>query len=135
MKVEILITIIVASLILLGATINIGGGFFYSDRTTGKAAMDVDITLTHPARVYEIRMHPNSATATTAPLTVSLDAEGTVNDAVISSTTVENLSDLHIQEAYPFYLRSDETLTIAWPNAESKTWGLEVIFEDINRLR
>ena len=130
----IVILAVAASLLLLGVTANVSSDF-YSDRTTGKAAIDVDIAPDHPSRIYEIRLHLNEATTTTAPLTVSLDAVGTVHDAVISSTTVENLSDLHIQETLPFYLRSDETLTVAWPNAEGKTWGLEIIFENLSRLR
>ena len=94
----------------------------------------VEIRL-HPEelfRLVEVRLHLNGASTTSENFTVTLDsAENAVYDAQLLYQDMNTFADY----CYPWgnnachHMKATEAIVFAWPNSNSKIWGLEAIYD------
>lgn len=103
-------------------------------------AADTTETVTHRLfpeelfRLVEIRFHLNSAGSSTQNLTVTLDSgENAVYDAVLKSQDTDDLPDYNYNWGKDacHHMKATDALIFGWANSDSKTWGLEVIYDVI----
>jgi hypothetical protein len=83
-------------------------------------------------RLVEVRLHLNSSGSTTQNFTVTLDSgENAVYDAILDDQDTDDLPD-HNQcwgKDACHHMKATDALIFAWANSDSKTWGLEVVYD------
>ena len=95
-------------------------------RATGTGAIDETLSPDQNFRVHAIKIHLNEAGGE-GDLTVTTDASGgAVYDTVVVTQDMTSIIDKVFEIAYPF-VKGDK-LDFAWPNANARTWGLEVLW-------
>ena len=98
-----------------------------------------DDTLSHRllpgdlARLIEIRLHLSVASAQADDLTIALDSgEDAVYDCIFITQDINGLADFPYvwgEANSPKFNNSLDALIFAWANKDSRTWGLEVIYD------
>ena len=100
----------------------------FTDRSTGAAAISRTI---NPDRAFQfegLTIHL-SAVGGAGDLTVTLDANaGAAYDAVLLTQDMTLVTDLLWQPENPISCDKGDKIVIAWANAATKTYGLEVKF-------
>jgi len=97
-------------------------------RATGAAAIAFSLIPGVAFQVEEVRIHL-SAAGGAGDLTISLDAlTGADYDAVFLTQDMTLVIDLVWQPVRPHNFVAGDGLAIAWANAGTKTYGLEVIW-------
>lgn len=93
---------------------------------TGAAALAATLAPNADFAIHEIRLHL-SGNGAAESLTATLDSSlGAAFDAVLLSTTVENLTD--IVSVQNRYFRKGDEIDFALTNSGTLTYGLEVIW-------
>ena len=100
---------------------------------TGSAGLAETLAPGVAFELKEVRIHLNAASATVENLTVTIDS-GTdaVYDAVLLTKGMNTVTNyVWIPDNRRFFLATDE-LDFAWTNTNTKTWGLEVLWQKTN---
>lgn len=93
---------------------------------TGSAAINTTVTPGVAARLEQLTLHL-SAAGGAGNLTVTLDnGTGAAYDAVLLTQDMTSVTDLLWVPQKPILLKATDALVIAWANASSRTYGLEV---------
>lgn len=100
-------------------------------RVTGAAAIASTLVPGVAWQLEEIRVHL-SAAGGAGDLTATLDhSVGAAYDTVILTQDMTSLTDYVWHCERPMEFDADTELDIAWANANTRTYGLEVIFKGI----
>jgi hypothetical protein len=96
---------------------------------TGAAAIAVTLAPNAQFRVLEVRVHL-SAAGGAGNLTLTVDANaGADYDTVIKTQDMTLVTDFTEQPTTPYYFDEGDTLKIAWANANTRTYGLTIVYE------
>lgn len=99
------------------------------DSATGAAAINKTVTFSSmfESRLVTVRVHL-SAAGGAGDLTVTLDSHlGSAYDVVLFRQDMTAVTDLNwMPEKCPIH--KDDSIVIAWANASTRTYGLEVIW-------
>ena len=111
----------------------IGGGRFHSAIATGSGAIDETLTTGLNCNITEVRLHLSAAGATAENFTAQLDSdEGAVFDLLSVSQDMNGETDFHrIYDGRGMALDSTDLVDFDYPNTDARTWGLEVIYEEL----
>lgn len=102
---------------------------YLSDKTTGSAALSKQLTSIEPNWfIVEIRLHLNAAGGS-GYFTCVINAVGSEYDTICFSQDMTDITDMHWQPDNPIPLTNNDTFDITWANANSRTYGLEVIYK------
>ena len=97
-------------------------------RATGAVAIATTIAPGAPWPLEEIRVHLSAAGAS-GNLTATVDhAAGSAYDINILTQDMTSVTDLVWSPDSPMKFQSGDELDIAWANAGTKTYGLEVVW-------
>ena len=101
--------------------------------------IEANDTLSHrllPGELYrlvEVRLHLDAAPTTASDdFTVTIDSgENAVYDAILETQDMDTLADHNKSWGKDacHHFKATDAIIFAWANAESKTWGLEVIYD------
>ena len=81
------------------------------------------------AKVHEFRIHLSAASATSEDLVVTVDsASGSAYDINILTEDMNAVQDLRIS-CLDLLLLDGDVLTFTWANSDSRTYGLEIIYQ------
>ena len=84
-------------------------------------------------RLVEVRLHLDAAPSTGSDNFIfTIDSgEDAVYDAILETQDMNSLADYNKSwgKNACHHMKSTDALIFAWANAESKTWGLEVIYD------
>jgi len=70
-----------------------------------------------------------SAAGGAGNMTITINrAAGAAYDLVIATQDMTAVVDYHLIPTRPIYLFAGDTLDVAWANAGTKTYGLEIIY-------
>ena len=95
-------------------------------RKTAAVAINESIDPGKTGQLHELRIHLNAAGGA-GNLTVTLDANaGAAYDAVLLTQDMTLVTDLLWQPEQPVYFDKGDKIVVAWANAGTKTYGLEV---------
>lgn len=95
---------------------------------TGAAAVSQTITFTDDVELKEFRIHL-SAAGGAGNLTITLDsALGAAYDSVLLTQDMTAVTDYVWRPSPGPHFMKDDKIVIAWANAGTKTYGLEVIW-------
>jgi hypothetical protein len=99
-------------------------------RYTGTSAISILYNPGQEFALYEVRVHLASAEGTTANMTISLDS-GTdpKHNIVFQTTAMAAAVDVQYLPTRPLYFAPNDKIAIAWANANSKAWAVEIIYE------
>jgi hypothetical protein len=96
--------------------------------TTGAAAIAKTVTAATAWDLYEIRIHL-SAAGGEGNLTATMDAAaGAAYDVLLLTQDMTAQTDYVYHPEYPIHFAAGDELDIAWANAQTKTYGLTVIY-------
>lgn len=100
-----------------------------TQRATGAAAITSSFTFTSgPVLLDEVRCHL-SAAGGAGNMTITINrAAGAAYDLVIATQDMTAVTDYHLIPSRPIYLFAGDTLDVAWANAGTKTYGLEIFY-------
>lgn len=104
-------------------------------RVTGAAAISTilapDLNSGQGWQLEEIRVHL-SAAGGAGDLTATLDHEGGAEyDLVLLTQDMSTVADFTWQPDRPLEFGPDTELDIAWANANTRTYGLEIVWKSI----
>lgn len=98
-------------------------------RATGSAAIAYTLTQQRVWVLSEVRLHL-SAAATQDTLSISIDSNtGAAYDVVLQSQAMNGVADFTWRPNQKVLLDIGDVLSIAFDNNDSRTYGLEVIYE------
>jgi len=97
---------------------------------TGSAALDTTLAPGEAFRIVEVRIHLSAASATSENFTITLDSyAGDAYDVVLKSQDLNGLSNfVWVPEDERYFHKNDE-LDFAWANTNTRTYGLEILYE------
>jgi hypothetical protein len=98
---------------------------------TGSGALSVTFDAEPDIGVLlqEIRLHLNNDSAKLEDYTMTLDSEkGTAFDVELVRTNMQDIRDL-VCDMKGFRLLPGDKLVLAWDNSDSRTWGLEIVYD------
>jgi hypothetical protein len=102
-----------------------------TQRATGAAAIAVTIAPTKKWQLHEIRLHLDAAGGA-GDLTVTIDSGvDPVYDTVIATQDMTSVTDYYWQPNDPIKFSKTDELDIAWANANTKTYGIEIIYSRV----
>lgn len=102
-----------------------------TDRTTGAVAIAKTLAPGVPWQLESIRVHL-SAAGGAGDLTATIDhGQGAVYDIVLLTEDMTAVVDLVWTPERPMEFLADDELDIAWANASTRTYGLEIVFKGI----
>lgn len=95
---------------------------------TGAAAVNYSLSPGIGFQLREVRIHLD-AVGGAGNLTISVDsAAGATYDAVLATQDMSAVADLCYMPDHPHEFVAGDVLKIAWANAGTKTYGIEVIW-------
>lgn len=101
-------------------------------RATGALAIASTLEPAQMFQLEEMRIHLSAAGAS-GNLTVTLDANaGATYDTILFTQDMTSIVDLHWQPTRPINFTSGDKLVVAWANAGTKTYGLEMIWSSLH---
>jgi hypothetical protein len=101
-------------------------------RATGAIAIASTLDPVQTFQLEEFRLHL-SAAGGAGNLTITLDAiAGAAYDTVLFTQDMTSVVDLHWQPTRPINFSNGDKLVIAWANASTRTYGLEIIWSAIH---
>ncbi len=97
---------------------------------TGGAAIATTLAPGVPFKLKEVRVHLSAASATSENLTLTMDAAAGVNyDAVLLTKDLNTLTSyVYSFEDERYFTDSDE-IDFAWANSDTRTYGLEIVYQ------
>ncbi len=101
---------------------------------TGAAAIDVDTAIAADWELLSITLHLSAAGTTAEDFTVKLDAnDGSAYDTTIFELdlSTDSVTDLVLtpnEDGLPAHFESGDELDIDWPNTETRTYGLRIVY-------
>lgn len=94
----------------------------------GNAAVAISLSPDYDYQVEEIRIHL-SAAGGAGNLTVTVDhSEGVAYDFVLATQDMTAIIDYVYHPEYPFKMTANDILNIAWANANSRNYGIEILY-------
>lgn len=97
---------------------------------TGAAGLAVTLAPGVPFKLVEVRIHLDAATATSEDFTLTMDAAaGAAYDHVILAKDLDTLTDYTYFFEYDRYFTDDDEIDFAWANTNTKTYGLEIVYQ------
>lgn len=105
----------------------------HSELSTGAAALATTIAPGRAWKLVDIRIHLSAAGAS-GTFTATLDhSGGSEYDLVVLTQAMTSIVDLSLSDSgfVPMPFDANTELDIAWANANTKTWGLEVIWQEM----
>lgn len=100
-------------------------------RSTGTGALSMSLTPTRTFKLTEIRVHLN-AVGGAGTLTVTInDNAGAVYDTVLVSQDMTSVTDIVYQPDIGHFCVAGDSIDIVWANAGGKTYGVTIIYEDL----
>lgn len=99
------------------------------EKATGAAAIAHTIAPGVEFKLIEIRVHL-SAAGGAGNLTVNLDSiNGAAYDLNVLTQDMTAITDLVWQPDIPMHFQTGDELDVAWANAGTKTYGIEIIYD------
>jgi hypothetical protein len=100
-------------------------------RATGAAAIAVTVAPGKAWQLREIRVHL-SAAGGAGNLTATIDnGTAAAYDTVVLTQDMTSVVDLEWQPDFPMSFASGDELDIAWANASTRTYGIEIIYSPV----
>ena len=97
-----------------------------TDRATGAAAVSMTVDPDRQWMLDEIRVHLSEAGGA-GNLTVTIDANaGAAYDYLLATQDMTSVTNYSYQPTRPINLDAGDKIVIAWANAGTKTYGIEV---------
>ncbi len=84
--------------------------------------------------LFEIRIHLSAAgDANNLVVSIGSDTSSTAEeyDVVLLEQDMTTVTDLHWQPTMPIHLEPDDTIDIAWTNASTRVYGIEVVYSRV----
>jgi hypothetical protein len=106
----------------------------YRTSATGLAAISLAIAPSYRFRLRAISLHLSAAPTTSENLTVTLNsALGSAYNCVLykRDLTVGSLTDLYVEFGDNFTFEYNESVTVAWTNTDTKTYGIVAYCEKV----
>jgi len=98
---------------------------------TGSGALAHTLAPGRAFRLLEVRLHL-SAAATQETLTITADSnEGAAYDLVFDSQAMAGVVDHVYRPAHPAIFMKGDELDFAWGNTDARTFGLEIIYQEL----
>lgn len=95
---------------------------------TGSGVLNYTLDPEAAGQIEEVRLHL-SAAGGAGSFTVTLESgKSSEYNIVFNTQDMSSAADEHWQPTRPAQFFNGDKFVFAWPNAGSKTWGLEVIF-------
>jgi len=99
-------------------------------RATGASALAKTLAPGVPFRLIEVRIHLSAASATSENFTITMDSgTNAVHDMLLYSKDMNGVSDVAWILEENRYFESADELDFAWANTNTRTWGLELIYD------
>jgi hypothetical protein len=100
--------------------------------TAATGAINFSLDLNTIWQLLEVRIHL-SAAGGAGNLTITNDSgiAATVYDTVLATQDMTAVTDYVFKPEIPHAFFEGDVLKIAWPNAQNKTYGLEVIYSKL----
>lgn len=97
-------------------------------RATGAAAVSISLAPNIHFQLNEVRIHLDLAGGA-GDLTIALNAAaGEVYDVVLLTQDMTLVTDIILLPAQPHDFVKGDVLEIAWANANTKTYGIDVVW-------
>jgi len=99
-------------------------------RATGAAAIAETITAAIPFFIESVRLHLSAAGGAVENFTAQIDgaAVAAVYDTVLLAQDMNAATDVLWVPEQPVYIALNDELDFAYNNANTRTWGLEVVY-------
>jgi len=98
-------------------------------RDTGAAAVATTVEFESTSLLDEIRFTMETAGNSTDTLYVTIDSAGGAEyDCVITSVSMNGLTDHHYQPTNPVILGPDDAIDVVMANDTSTTYGIEIVW-------
>jgi hypothetical protein len=108
-----------------------GGGetsiTYFSDKTTGSAAMAKQLTCAEAWFVKEVRIHLSDVGGA-GTLQILINAVGAEYDLICMTQDMTTITDYYWQPDKSIPLLATDTFDIVWDNTNSRTYGIEIIY-------
>ena len=105
------------------------------DTATGATAINETLAPGVTFQLLEVRVHLNTASATTENFVISIDGTiaADVYDCVLDVQDMNGVQDyIYRSDNDTFFIATDE-VEFDWANSNSCTWGLEVLWQKTNK--
>ena len=98
-------------------------------RATGAAAIASSLTPTGPIVLDSVKLHLSAAGGAAENFTVTINSiTGAAYDTVLFSQDMNTVTDLLWQPDRPIPIVNSDVIDFAYNNANTRTYGLEVIY-------
>ena len=98
---------------------------------TGAGALAHTLAPGRAFRLLEVRIHL-SAAATQQDFTITLDSnEGPAYDLIFDTQAMAAVADHVYRPAHPAIFMKGDELDFAWTNTDARTFGLEIIYQEL----
>ena len=103
----------------------------FRDTATGAAALNKSTdALAGGEALIEVRIHLDAPSATAENLVVSIDSGlGATYDQILATQDMNTLADYRYAPSVPVPLFAGDIIKVAWGNTNTKTYGLEIIWQ------
>ena len=94
----------------------------------GSGAIAIEHQFDRNVQIEEVRLHL-SAVGGGGTATISLVSDYSVNHNIVFKTQdMTSAADLHWQPTRPIFISKDDELSVAFANASSLQWGVEILY-------
>ena len=101
-------------------------------RATGAAAIAATLAETGPIELICVKLHLSAAGGVAENFTVTVDsATNAVYDTVLFSQDMNTVQDILWLPDRPIPIVNDDEIDFAYPNTNTRTYGLEVIWRRV----
>ncbi|MFB0556085.1 MAG: hypothetical protein ACETWQ_22510 [Phycisphaerae bacterium] len=96
----------------------------------GTGAMDYTFAPNKEFTFEEVRLHLNEYATATENFVIQLQSsKGSAFNVKLYSKDMNGVQDIVYQPTKEHDIREEDSLKFTWPNTQSKTWGLEIIWK------
>jgi hypothetical protein len=96
----------------------------------GSGAMNETLDAPDYIQLEEVRLHLSAAGGASENFEVTINSHlGTEYDLVLKEQDMNAETDVHYQPTRPVFIHKDDKVDFTYTNTNSKTWGLEVLFQ------
>ena len=102
----------------------------YSSTATGAAAMAESFAIKQPSVLRQVAVKVSETPADSLTVTIN-SVTGAAYDVIVKTQDMSAITDSFVWVPDPgIYLRTGDSVDIAWDNSTTKTWGLTLTVED-----
>ena len=101
------------------------------DNATGSGNIAYSLAKGVQLKIHEVRIHLSAAGGANNLTAKINDGVNAVYDLNLITQDMTSVVDLLWQPSMPVYLFENDSLDIAWTNGSSRTYGIEVVYEQV----